>query len=107
MRSVNREYPSTKHTILNTYYRRGLDGRAFLNDPDVFFLRKNNIKLSEELKDLHARVLAQYGSFFLTSDDMGDYDAEQRRHYQKLRQLWHDKDWTDMHFLDLINKHKK
>lgn len=107
MRSVNREYPSTKHTILNTYYRRGLDGRAFLSDPDVFFLRKNNIKLSEELKDLHARVLAQYGSFFLTSDDMGDYDAEQRRHYQKLRQLWHDKDWTDMHFLDLINKYKK
>ena len=104
MRSVNREYPSTKHTILNTYYRRGLDGRAFLSDPDVFFLRKNNIKLSVEQNDVHARVLAQYGSFFLTSDNMGDYDAEQREHYRQLRQLWHDKDWTDKHFLDHMGK---
>ena len=106
MRNVNREYPSTKHAILNTFYRRGLDGRAFLNDPDVFFLRKDNIKLSEEQKGLHARVLAQYGSFFLTSDNMGDYDREQREHYRQLRELWQNKDWTDRHFLDWINKYK-
>jgi alpha-galactosidase len=106
MRNVNREYPSTKNAILNTFYRRGLDGRAFLNDPDVFFLRKDNIKLSEEQKDLHARVLAQYGSFFLTSDNMGDYDEEQRGHYRQLRELWHNKDWTDRHFLDWIAKYK-
>ena len=106
MRNVNREYPSTKHAILNTFYRRGLDGRAFLNDPDVFFLRKDNIKLTEEQKDLHARVLAQYGSFFLTSDNMGDYDIEQREHYRQLRELWQRKDWTDRHFLDWIDIYK-
>ena len=105
MRNVNREYPSTKHTILDTFYRRSLDGRAFLNDPDVFFLRKDNIKLSEEQKDLHARVLAQYGSFFLTSDNMGEYDREQREHYRQLRELWNKKDWTDKHFLDWISKY--
>ena len=106
MRNANREYPSTKHAILDTFYRRGLDGRAFLNDPDVFFLRRDNIKLSEEQKDLHARVLAQYGSFFLTSDNMGDYDEAQREHYKELRELWKKKDWTDRHFLDWINKYK-
>ena len=106
MRNVSREHPSTKHTILNTFYRRGLDGRAFLNDPDVFFLRKDNIKLTENQKDLHARVLAQYGSFFLTSDNMGDYDRGQREHYRKLRELWHKKDWTDRHFLDNLDDFK-
>ncbi len=106
MRKVSRELPSTKHTILNTFYRRGLDGRAFLNDPDVFFLRRDNIKLNEEQKDLHARVLAQYGSFFLTSDNMGSYDDKQREHYRKLRELWNNKDWTDRHFLDLLNNWK-
>jgi len=106
MQNANREYPSTKHAILDTFYRRGLDGRAFMNDPDVFFLRKDNIKLTEEQKDLHARVLAQYGSFFLTSDNMGDYDEEQREHYRKLRELWVSKDWTDRHFLDQLSKYK-
>ena len=61
----------------------------------MFFLRKDNIKLTEEQKDLHARVLAQYGSFFLTSDNMGDYDIEQREHYRQLRELWQRKGWTD------------
>lgn len=106
MRNVNREYPSTKHAILNTFYRRSLDGRAFLNDPDVFFLRKDNIKLTEEQKDLHARVLAQYGSFFLTSDNMGDYDSGQRGHYRQLRELWNKRDWTDRHFLDRLDEYK-
>ena len=99
-RRASREFPSTHHAILDTFYRRSLDGRAFLNDPDVFFLRKDNIKLSEEQKDLHAKVLAQYGSFFLTSDNMGDYDEEQIAHYRKLRELWKNKDWTGRHFLD-------
>ena len=46
MRQVNREVVSTKNSIGNSYYRRELSGRAFLNDPDVFFLRDDNIKLT-------------------------------------------------------------
>ena len=98
-RNASLEYPSTKNAILDTFYRRGLDGRAFLNDPDVFFLRKDNIKLTEEQKDMHARVLAQYGSFFLTSDNMGEYDEEQISHYKELRKVWTDKSFTSKKFL--------
>ena len=98
-RNASLEYPSTKNAILDTFYRRGLDGRAFLNDPDVFFLRKDNIKLTEEQKDMHARVLAQYGSFFLTSDNMGEYDEEQTAHYKELRKVWTDKSFTSKKFL--------
>jgi alpha-galactosidase len=102
MRQVNREIVSTRNAIGDSYYRRQLDGRAFLNDPDVFFLRKDNIKLTEEQKDLHARVLAQYGSFFLTSDNMGDYDEEQLAHYRELRRIWKQKDWHDTDFTELL-----
>lgn len=98
-RNASLGYPSTKNAILDAFYRRGLDGRAFLNDPDVFFLRRDNIKLTEEQKDVHARVLAQYGSFFLTSDNMGDYDEEQTAHYKELRKVWKDKSFTDKKFL--------
>ena len=99
---VNREYPSTRNAILNAYYRRGLDGRAFLSDPDVFFLRKSNIKLSEEEKDLHAKVMAQYGSFFLTSDNMGEYSEEQLARYKQLREIWETKSWADRNFLNKL-----
>ena len=102
MRQVNREIVSTRNAIGDIYYRRQLDGRAFLNDPDVFFLRKNNIKMTEEQKDLHAKVAAQYGSFLLTSDNMGDYDEEQQAHYRRLRELWRNKDWHDTAFTDLL-----
>ena len=102
MRRINREIVSTRNAIGDTYYRRQLDGRAFLNDPDVFFLRKDNIKLTEKQKDLHAKVLAQYGSFFLTSDNMGAYDEKQLAHYRKLRELWKNKDWKDTSFTRLI-----
>ena len=99
MKNASLEYPSTKNAILDTFYRRGLDGRAFLNDPDVFFLRKDNIKLTEDEKDMHAKVLAQYGSFFLTSDNMGDYDEKQTEHYRLLREVWKNKSYTSKKFL--------
>lgn len=99
MRNTSLEYPSTKNAILDTFYRRGLDGRAFLNDPDVFFLRRDNIKLSEDQKDMHAKVLAQYGSFFLTSDNMGEYDDRQIEHYRLLREVWKNKSYTSKKFL--------
>ena len=99
IRNASPEYPSTKNAILDTFYRRGLDGRAFLNDPDVFFLRRDNIKLTEDQKDMHARVLAQYGSFFLTSDNMGEYDEKQLEHYRLLREVWKNKSYTSKKFL--------
>ena len=102
MRQQNREIVSTRNAIGDSYYRRQLDGRAFLNDPDVFFLRKDNIKLTPDEKDMHARVLAQYGSFFLTSDNMGEYDEEQLASYREYREIWEKKNWTDTSFLSRI-----
>lgn len=102
MRQVNREIVSTRNAIGDIYYRRQLDGRAFLNDPDVFFLRRDNIKLSDKVKDMHAKVCAQYGSCLLTSDNMGQYDRDQLSSYSDYLSIWKKKDWKDLHFLDKI-----
>ena len=99
MRHVNREVVSTRNAIGDIYYRRQLDGRAFLNDPDVFFLRRDNIKLTDEQKDMHARVCAQYGSLLLTSDNMGVYDHGQLALYDEYKRIWEDKSYTDTSFL--------
>jgi alpha-galactosidase len=45
---THRERVSTKNSIDDTTFRRQLNGRAFMNDPDVFFLRDENCKLTEE-----------------------------------------------------------
>ena len=60
------------------------------------------LELTEEEKDIHARVLAQYGSFFLTSDNMGDYDEDQLERYREYRRIWREKDWHDTDFLSRI-----
>ena len=59
MRRTNRERPSTRLSIADTIFRRELSGRAFLSDPDVFFLRDDNIKLTEEQKQTLATVNAR------------------------------------------------
>ena len=61
--------------------------RAFGNDPDVFFLRKDNIKLSQEKKMQLAKAAALLGSVLFISDDMGGYDEEQRRLYRMITHL--------------------
>ncbi len=102
MRQVNNEIVSTKNAISDIYYRRQLDGRAFLNDPDVFFLRDNNIKLTKEQKDMHAKVCAQYGSLLLTSDNMGEYDKEKLDKYDEYLTIWKDKTHTSLDFLGFL-----
>lgn len=76
MRRFHRERVSTKNAILNTMYRRQLDNRAFLNDPDVFLLRDDNIKLTKKQKYSLAAVNALLGSLLFTSDNVSMYDQE-------------------------------
>ena len=75
MRLLHRERVSTKNSLANTYGRAPLDGRAFGNDPDVFFLR-DGMKLA----DMHRYELlfanADMGSVLLTSDDMGQWSPD-------------------------------
>ena len=87
MRRTNREYVSTRHAIGNTISRRQLDGRAFGSDPDVFFLRENNIRLTKADKYKLAVVNGLFGTLFLTSDNMGDYGEEADELYERLRTL--------------------
>ena len=87
MRLLHRERVSTNQSIQNTIYRRQLDGRAFGNDPDVFFLREHNIRLSAKEKNYHAILNALFGSLWLTSDDLSAYDEAKIAQYQKLAQL--------------------
>lgn len=87
MRLLHRERTSTKNAIINTVYRRQLSGRAHGNDSDVFFLRSENIKLTQEQKENLAKLDALLSDVLLTSDDPGKYTDEMLRQYHEIRQL--------------------
>lgn len=87
MRLTHRERVSTRQAMGNTVFRRQLNGRAFLSDPDVFFLREDNIKLTGEQKQKLGKLNALMGGVLLTSDNMGNYNSEQLRQYNELLAL--------------------
>ncbi len=72
-----REDVSTPNTINCSIFRRGLNGRAFMNDPDVFLLRDNNIKMSFEQRKLVAKINSVFGSLLFVSDNVSQYSKEQ------------------------------
>ncbi len=91
MKMFHRERASTKNSLLNTIFRRELNGRAFQSDPDVVFLRDFNIKLTRAEKEQQGAVDALLGSVLLTSDEPIRYTDEEREAYRQLRQLSHAK----------------
>lgn len=78
MKYMHRERVSTKVTIQNTIYRSLFDNVLFRNDPDVFLLRKENIKMSDAQKESLLTINALFGSLLMTSDDVATYDAATR-----------------------------
>lgn len=76
MRRMHRERISTKHAIKNAIGRRHLDGRAFMNDPDVFLLR-DNIILTPSQRYTLGMVNGLFGSLLFTSDYVKEYNTEQ------------------------------
>ena len=74
MSFTHRERISTKTTIQNTIYRSIFNKHLFMNDPDVFLLRSNNIHLSNEQKDSLLLINSLFGSVLMTSDNIGAYD---------------------------------
>ncbi|MBQ9045330.1 MAG: alpha-galactosidase [Oscillospiraceae bacterium] len=78
MRIIHRERVSTKYSMRNTVFRRQLSGRAFLNDPDVFLLRHDNISLTWAQRETLAAVNGQFGGVLFTSDDVSGYDEKQQ-----------------------------
>ena len=78
MRLFHRERISTKVTLQNTIYRSLFNQHLFGNDPDVFLLRDENIKLSKEQKYALTIINALFGSVLMTSDDIATYNEYQK-----------------------------
>ena len=87
MRVMHRERISTKHSLLNSVFRRQLDGRAFCNDPDVFLLRHDNIVMTTQQKQCLAEINALTGSVLFTSDDCAEYNENQEAMLRRLMLL--------------------
>ena len=87
MRIIHRERPSTKQALETGIFRRQLNGRAYLSDPDVFFLRDDNLKFTETQKRNIAAVERVMGGVWLTSDNMGKYSDEKRAYYRELASM--------------------
>ncbi len=73
---INNELPSAQNAITNSIFRRHLNGRAFINDPDVFFLRSSNLTFTREQKLLLAKINHLCGNVLFVSDYAGDYSEE-------------------------------
>ena len=76
-RRMHREDISTSNAIHNTLYRRGIRGRGFLCDPDVFLLRKTNIQFTPEQQKLLGKFIKLFGDVLFMSDNVADYDEQQ------------------------------
>ena len=87
MQMTHRERVSTKQSITDTIFRRELTGRAFMGDPDVFFLREANCKLTTEEKEKLYTVNALLGGMLLTSDALNNYTDAQKTKFREVRRL--------------------
>ena len=78
MRLFHRERPSTKATLQNTIFRSLFNDRFFGNDPDVFLLRDENIKMNAEQKHALAMINSLFSGVLMTSDNIANYDAKKQ-----------------------------
>ncbi|MBR2759578.1 MAG: alpha-galactosidase [Solobacterium sp.] len=101
MRVIHRERPSTRQAIGNTVFRRQLNNRAYISDPDVFFLREDNLKLNDLRKEILITIGALLGGVFLTSDDPSSYTEEMKEKYRKYRKL------TDAELLSVYHDRRR
>lgn len=75
--SLNNEIPSAQCAINNSIFRRQLNGRVFVNDPDVFFFRYSNLKFNVDQKILLGFINHICGDVLFVSDNMEEYtDAD-------------------------------
>ncbi|MBR7070560.1 MAG: alpha-galactosidase [Clostridia bacterium] len=81
MHLLHAERPSTRHTMLNTVFRRQLSSRAFLNDPDVFILRDENTSLTATQKQALGTVNGLFGGLLFASDEFEKYDSPKKELY--------------------------
>lgn len=70
---VNNEVPSAQNAIKNSVFRRHLDSRVFVNDPDVFFFRYSNLVFNTKQKVLLAGINHICGNVLFVSDNVAEY----------------------------------
>ena len=70
---ISIELPSAQNSMNNSIFRRQLNHRVFLNDPDVFFLRYTNLKFDQDQKLLLAFINHICGDVLFVSDNMEEY----------------------------------
>ncbi|MBR3768500.1 MAG: alpha-galactosidase [Clostridia bacterium] len=106
--SVSNEILSAQHAINNSIFRRHLNGRAFMNDPDVFFLRNNNLKFTEEQKLLLAKINNLFGNVLFVSDNAGDYDEKQmallKKFFRKTDEKVISAEYTDKENITIVSE---
>ena len=112
MKLFHRERISTKITLVNTIYRSYFNKVAFLNDPDVYLLRDDNIELNEKQKQSLVILNHLCGSLWMTSDDVSKYDEAKKKQLEEAKQ-YVGSEITDIRKnksiidIDFINKDKK
>ncbi len=82
----NANYPSRPSAFVNLQDTLGhafWDNGVFVNDPDVVFLRYENISLSDKEKVLIALVNYLFASQIMHSDDPVHFDAEKEGEFTK------------------------
>lgn len=76
-KNAHKEDVCTESAVMNTVFRRQLDGRAFCNDPDVCLLRDYNIKMDFEQRKLVTKINKLFGNLIFISDNVKKYNKEQ------------------------------
>jgi alpha-galactosidase len=78
-----RERPTTIGSLQSTIFRRQLNNRFFVNDPDVFFLRKKKNKLTHDQRFSGFLINHLFGGLWFTSDNISEYDSSTMQLYKK------------------------
>lgn len=106
--NASNEIISARTAVNNSIFRRHLNGRAFMNDPDVFFLRRTNLKFTDEQKLLLARVNNLCGNVLFISDNVGDYDESQiellKRFFVKTDEKIVSAEYTDKDVVRIVSE---
>ena len=79
MRLMHRERVSTRNTVMDSVFRRQLNGRAFGNDPDVYMLRDTENTMTEAQRRCLAEINALTGKVLFTSDNEDSYGEFQTK----------------------------
>ncbi|MCD7827920.1 MAG: alpha-galactosidase [Clostridiales bacterium] len=87
---TNSEVISAQNALNNTIFRRQLNGRAFLNDPDVFFFRYSNLRFDMNQKILLANINHLCGDVLFVSDNMNEYKEAD---VQAAKRIFKKSDW--------------